>query len=58
MFEKHTSYTFRYANSKITTEDGLRRRRHVFIFFNRFGQNNLESIKAIDDIIEYYGFVF
>lgn len=38
MFEKHTSYTFRYANSKITTEDGLRRRRHVFIFFNRFGQ--------------------
>jgi hypothetical protein len=38
MFEKQTSYTFRYANSQVTTEDGLRRRRHVFVFFNRFGQ--------------------
>jgi hypothetical protein len=38
MFEKKNSYPFRYAHSKMTTEDGLPRRRHVFVFFNRFGK--------------------
>jgi hypothetical protein len=58
MFEAQSSYNFRYCNSQKTTEDGLSRRRHVFIFINHHGRKYTVWADQFDDSIPFYAIKF
>jgi hypothetical protein len=58
MFEAQSSYNFRYCNSQKTTEDGLSRRRHVFVFINHHGRKYTVWADQFDDSIPFYAIKF
>jgi hypothetical protein len=62
MFDKEklgtSSYTFRYCNSKKTTENGLSRRRHVFVFLNKFKRKYTFWADQFDESIPFFGIKF
>jgi hypothetical protein len=58
MFETASSYNFRYCNSQKTTEDGLSRRRHVFVFFNHHGRKYTFWADQFDDSLPFYAIKF
>ncbi len=58
MFEAHSSYNFRYCNSQKTTEDGLSRRRHVFVFFNHHGRKYTVWVDQFNEPMPLYAIKF
>jgi hypothetical protein len=58
MFEAHSSYNFRYCNSQKTTEDGLSRRRHVFVFINHHGRKYTVWADQFDESMPFYAIKF
>lgn len=58
MFEAAQSYKFRYCNSQKMTEDGLSRRRHVFVFINHHGRKYTVWADQFDESIPFYAIKF
>jgi hypothetical protein len=62
MFDKEklatSSYTFRYCNSQKMTEDGLSRRRHVFVILNKVKRKYTFWADQFDESIPFFGIKF
>jgi hypothetical protein len=58
MFEAQSSYNFRYCNSQKTTEDGLLRRRHVFVFITHRGRKYTVWADQFNESIPFYAIKF
>ena len=58
MFEAQSAYQFRYCNSEKLTEDGLSRRRHVFVFISQYKKKYTFWADQFDSNIPFFGVKF
>ena len=58
MFEAKSSYTFRYCNSEKLTEDGLTRRRFVFVFMSQHKRKYTLWADQFDESVPFFAIKF